>query len=107
VIRRAVVSRIYYSAHHLSRSLLRRVGLRPDTWRRNVHQRVINEMQRQFVRTNQMNAQMIPILRDLRRYRVQADYQLRITISLSDVEQVFGRFDIYLNECRRLLEVVG
>jgi len=37
VIRRTVISRIYYSAHHLSRYLLRRISLRLETWRRNVH----------------------------------------------------------------------
>ncbi|MBM3241306.1 hypothetical protein FJZ31_33910 [Candidatus Poribacteria bacterium] len=106
VIRRTIISRIYYSAHHLSRYLLRQVGLRPDIWRRNVHQRVIDEIRRQFVATNMMSAQMIPLLRDMRRYRVNADYQLRTTIDFSDVEYMFGRFNVYLNECRRLLEVI-
>ena len=106
VIRRTIISRIYYSAHHLSRYLLRRVGLRPETWRRNVHQRVIYEIQRRFVATNMMNAQMIPLLRDMRRNRVNADYQLRTTISEGDVEYMFDMFDVYLNECRRLLGVI-
>lgn len=106
VIRRTIISRIYYSAHHLSRYLLRQVGLRPDIWRRNVHQRVIDEIRRQFVATNMMSAQMIPLLRDMRRYRVNADYQLRTTIDFSDVEYMFERFNVYLNECRRLLEVI-
>ena len=106
VIRRTIISRIYYSAHHLSRYLLRRVGLRPETWRRNVHQRVIDEIQRRFVATNMMNAQMIPLLRDMRRNRVNADYQLRTTISEGDVEYMFDMFDVYLNECRRLLGVI-
>ena len=105
VIRRTIISRIYYSAHHLSRHLLRGVGLRPDTWRRNVHQRVIDGIQRRFVATNTMNAQMVPLLRDMRRNRVNADYQLRTTIGESDVENMLEMFDIYLNECRRLLEV--
>ncbi|HIE29612.1 TPA: hypothetical protein EYP66_20265 [Candidatus Poribacteria bacterium] len=106
VVRRTIISRIYYSAHHLSRYLLRRVGLRPETWRRNVHQRVIDEIHRQFVATNMMNAQMIPLLRDMRRNRINADYQLRTTISEGDVEDMFDMFDVYLNECRRLLEVI-
>jgi uncharacterized protein (UPF0332 family) len=117
VIRRTIISRIYYSAHHLSRYLLRRVGLRPETWRRNVHQRVIDEMRRQFVATNMISAQIIPLLRDMfallsgyfvnrRCHRVNADYQLRTTIGFSDVEYMFERFNAYLNECRQLLEVI-
>jgi uncharacterized protein (UPF0332 family) len=103
VIRRTIISRIYYSAHHLSRYLLRQMGLRPETWRRNVHQRVINEIRRRFVATNLMNARMIPLLRDMRRHRVNADYQLRTTVGFSDVEYMLERFDIYLDECRRVL----
>ncbi len=106
VIRRTIISRIYYSAHHLSRYLLRRAGLRPDTWQRNVHQRVIDEIRRQFVATRMTSAQMIPLLRDMRRYRVNADYQLRTTVGFGDVEYMFETFNVYLNECRRLLEVI-
>ena len=78
VIRRTVISRIYYSAHHLSRHLLRSVGLRPETWRRNVHQRVIGEIRKQFVATHMMNNQIVSFLKDMRRYRVRADYQLHV-----------------------------
>ncbi len=106
VICRTILSRIYYSAHHLSRYILRRVGLRPDTWRRNVHQRVIDEMRRQFVVTNMMNVEVAAFLKDMRRNRVNADYQLRTTISESDVEGMFEIFDVYLNECKQLLEVI-
>ncbi len=106
VIRRTIISRIYYSAHHLSRYLLRRARLRPEAWRRNVHQRVIDEMRRQFVMTNMMNAQIAPFLEIMRRHRVNADYQLHISISEYDVEDMFDMFDAYLNECRRLPEVI-
>jgi uncharacterized protein (UPF0332 family) len=106
VIRRTIISRIYYSAHHLSRYLLRRVGLRPETWRRNVHQWVIDEIHRQFVAANLMNAQIVSFLEIMRRHRVNADYQLHLTISESDVEEIFRMFDVYFNECRRLLVVI-
>ncbi len=106
VIRRTIISRIYYSAHHLSRYLLTRVGLRPETWRRNIHQRVIDEIRRQFVVTNLINPQIFLFLRDMRRYRVNADYQLSTPISEDDVDNMFEMFDGYLNECRRLLEVI-
>ncbi|MBC8427734.1 hypothetical protein H8D98_00585 [bacterium] len=118
VIRRTIISRIYYSAHHLSRYLLRQVGLRPDTWRRNVHQRVIDEMQRQFVATNMMNSEVTAFLKDMfaslsdyfvnrRRNRVKADYQLHLAIRERHVENIFDIFDTYLNECRQLLEVIA
>ena len=107
VIRRTIISRIYCSAHHLSRCLLRRVGLRPDIGRRNVHQRVIDEIRRRFVATNLMNTQMIPLLRDMRRHRVNADYQLRTTTGFADVEYMFETFNVYLNECRQLLEAIS
>ena len=106
VIRRTIISRIYYSAHHLSRCLLSRVGLHPETWRRNIHQRVIAEIRRRFVDANLMNPEIFRFLEDMRRYRVRADYQLRITINKGDVENMFRMFDAYLNECRRLLEVI-
>jgi len=106
VIRRTAISRLYYSAHHLSRYLLSRVGLHPETWRRNVHTRVIAEIRRQFVTTNLMNPEIFRFLEDMRRYRVNADYQLHSPISEGDVEDMFEMFDAYLNECRQLLEVI-
>ncbi len=107
VIRRTILSRIYYSAHHLSRYLLRRVGLRPETWRRSVHKRVIDESERLFVATNLMDPEIFVFLKDMRHHRVIADYQLHLTFSEGDVENMFERFNAYLNECRRLLEVIA
>jgi uncharacterized protein (UPF0332 family) len=107
VVRRTILSRVYYSAHHLSRYLLRNVGLRPETWRRNVHRRVIDEMRQRFVNTGLMNRERCAFLEDLRRFRVRADYQLHLTIDAGHVENMFNRFDAYLDECRHLLEVVA
>ncbi len=56
--------------------------------------------------TNMMNAQIAPFLEIMRRHRVNADYQLHISISEYDVEDMFDMFDAYLNECRRLPEVI-
>ena len=106
VIRRTIVSRVYYSAHHLSRYLLSCVGLRPETWQVNLHQRVIDEMEIQFVTTNLMDREIFSFLEDMRRYRVRADYQLDFPINEGDVENMFRIFDAYLNECKRLLEVI-
>jgi uncharacterized protein (UPF0332 family) len=107
VIRRTIISRIYYSAHHLSRYLLRQVDLRPETWRRNVHRRVIDEMERRFVDANLMNPETFSFMEDMRRFRVRADYQLHLTLREVHVENMFDRFGAYLDECRRLLEVIG
>ncbi len=107
VIRRTIISRIYYSAYHLSRYLLRSVGMRPETWRRNVHRRVIDEIERRFVDANLMNPEIFSFMEDMRRFRVRADYQLHLTFSEGHVENMFDRFDAYLNECRRLLEVIA
>ena len=106
VIRRTVISRIYYSAHHLSRYILSRIGLRPETWRRNVHKRVADEIEKRFVAANMMNIEIFQFLEDMRRYRVRADYQLHLTISEGDVENTFKLFDAYYNECRQVLEVI-
>ena len=106
VIRRTIISRIYYSAHHLSRYLLESVGMRPETWQVNSHQRVIDEIEGRFVVTNLMDAEIFQFLENMRRYRVKADYQLHLTISKSHVENMFGIFDAYLNECKRLLEII-
>jgi uncharacterized protein (UPF0332 family) len=107
VVRRTILSRVYYSAHHLSRYLLRHVGLRPETWRRNVHRRVIDEMERRFVNTGMMNNDVFSVLEDMRRYRVRADYQLHLTVNEGDVANIFRMLDNYFNECRNILEVIA
>ena len=102
-IRRTVVSRLYYAAHHLSRLLLRKSGLRTETWRKNVHQRVIGELGRRFAATGRMDSEVFAFLDTMRRLRVQADYELRQVIPESDVENMFELFDAYFGECKRLL----
>ncbi len=103
-IRRAVVSRLYYAAHHLSRLLLRKSGLRTEAWRKNVHQRVIGELGRRFAETGRMDHEIFASLDTMRRLRVRADYQLHRVITESNVENTIGMFDAYFGECKRLLE---
>ena len=57
--------------------------------------------------TNMMHVEVAVFLTDMRRSRVNADYQLRTTTSENDVEDMFEIFDAYLNECRRLREVIA
>lgn len=106
VIRRTVASRVYYSVHHLSRFLLRKVGLRPERWRGSVHKRVIDEVEKRFVETDLMDIGIFQFIEIMRRYRVKADYQLHLTVSENDVENMFEMFDAYLNECKGVLEVI-
>jgi len=54
-----------------------------------------------------MDAEIFQFLKVMRRHRVNADYQLRTTTSKNDVENMFEMFDDYLNECKRLLEVIS
>jgi len=103
-IRRAVVSRLYYAAHHLSRLLLRKSGLRTEAWRRDIHRRVIHEIDAQFVKTGQMDSEVLSLLKAMRRLRVRADYQLRSSIHKGDTEEMFSLFRTYLDACKNLLE---
>ncbi len=77
---RTTLSRLYYAAHHLGRALLRNVGLTPQQWRRNVHERVIDELRNHFVLNARMTVRALHALLRLRRYRIQADYNLTIAI---------------------------
>ena len=81
--------------------------MRPETWQVNSHQRVIAEIEGRFVVTNLMDAEIFQFLENMRRNRVNADYQLRSTIRRSDVEDMLQMIDTYLNECKRLLEVIS
>ena len=105
-IRRTVVSRLYYAAHHLGRLLLRKKGLRPETWRKNVHHRVIGELKRRFSAAGRMDLEIFASLDTMRRLRVRADYQLYRVITESNVESMFELFDVYFRECKQLLEVM-
>jgi len=48
---RMLVGRLYYAAHHLGRRVLIETSLQPEQWRANVHRRVLDELNRQYVTT--------------------------------------------------------
>ena len=73
---RMLLGRLYYAAHHLGRRLLIEVGLQPDQWRANVHQRVLNELRQQYVATGRMTLDVWRALNELRELRQIADYEL-------------------------------
>jgi len=103
---RTTLSRLYYAAHHLGRLLLRNAGLTPHLWRRDVHDRVINELQRHYVSTGMMSGRALHALRRLRGYRIQADYELTMVIHPTQITAAMNRFDIFSNECYRILGVI-
>jgi len=103
---RTTLSRLYYAAHHLGRLLLRNMGLEPHHWRRNVHDRVINELQHHYVLTGMMSREALHALRRLRRYRIQADYNLTIVIQPTQITAAINLFTMYSNECYRILGVI-
>jgi uncharacterized protein (UPF0332 family) len=105
-IYRTSLSRIYYAAHHLGRLLLTTVGLTPGQWRRDVHRRVLDELERHFVIPRRMSPRILRILNLLRAYRVRADYELDVQISESDVHDAVNRLETYIDECRRILGVI-
>jgi uncharacterized protein (UPF0332 family) len=79
-IYRVILSRLYYAAHHVGRALLRNVGLAPEHWRVDVHQRVLNELEHRFVNTGAMSRNALEDLENLQRMRVRADYDLNAHI---------------------------
>jgi len=102
---RIILSRLYYAAHHVGRALLRNVGLTPEQWRDNVHNHVIDELERRFVDTGNMNPNALEALVLLRRLRVRADYILSIRIRERNINRALNLFEIYFNECCSILGV--
>lgn len=103
---RTTLSRLYYAAHHLGRLLLQNVGLTPHLWRRDVHRRVINELEHHYVFTGVMSYDALEALEHLLRYRIQADYELTRVIQPTQITAAMNRFATFSNECYRILEVI-
>jgi len=104
-IYRIILSRLYYAAHHVGRLMLRNVGLTPEQWRLNIHQRVLDELEGCYVNTGIMRRNAFRALGRLRRLRTQADYELNIHIRNQDISYALNLFTIYFNECCRILGV--
>ena len=105
-IYRLSLSRIYYAAHHLGRLLLTSVRLTPGQWRRDVHRRVLDELERHFVIPGRMRPRVLRILSRLRASRTRADYELDVQIPEQDVREAINLLEAYIHECRRILEVI-
>jgi len=96
---RMLVGRLYYAAHHLSRRLLIEIGLQPEQWRTNVHQRVLNELDQRYVATGRMTPKAWRALNELRNLRRIADYQLAVPVRLRQVNRGLALFVRFADEC--------
>ena len=75
----------------------------PDQWCRNVHRRVLDELERHFVNPGTMSSDALQMLTQLRAYRVHADYELDIPISEQDVRNAVNLLEAYIHECHQIL----
>ena len=102
---RMLVGRLYYAAHHLGRRLLIEIGMQPEQWRANVHQRVLNELRQQYISTGRMTLEAWRALDGLRDLRLRADYELARPIRLRHVNHAVALFTRFADECYRILGV--
>jgi uncharacterized protein (UPF0332 family) len=103
---RMLLGRLYYAAHHLGRRLLIEIGLQPELWRANVHQRVLNELRRQYVTTGRMTLEAWRALEELRDLRRTADYELATPARLRHVNRGLSLFTRFAEECYQILRVI-
>ena len=102
---RMLVGRLYYATHHLGRRLLIEIGMQPEQWRANVHQRVLNELRRQYVATGLMPLDAWVALDKLRSLRRKADYELVTPVRLRNVNWAISLFTQFADECYQILGV--
>ncbi len=102
---RMLLGRLYYAAHHLGRRLLIEIGLQPEQWRANVHQRVLSELHQQYVATGRITLADWTALDQLRSLRRIADYELATPVRLRDVNRAVSLFTKFTEECFQILGV--
>jgi uncharacterized protein (UPF0332 family) len=102
---RMLVGKLYYAAHHLGRRLLIEIGLQPEQWRVNVHQRVLNELYQRYVVTGRMTLEAWRALNRLLNLRRTADYELARPIRLRHVNHAVTLFARFADECYQILGV--
>ena len=100
---RMLIGRLYYAGHHLGRRLLIELGLQPDQWRANVHQRVLQEIHQHYVVPGRMTRGAHRALYELRDLRVTADYELATRVRLRHVNRAVSLFTLFTNECYQIL----
>ena len=104
-LHRMLVGRLYYAAHHLGRQLLIEIGMQPEQGHANVHQRVLDELYRQFVATRLMSLDAWTALEELRGLRRRADYELATPVRLKNVNRAVSLFTRFSEECYQILGV--
>ena len=102
---RMLLGRLYYAAHHLGRRLLIEIGLQPEQWRANVHQRVLNELDQHYLATGRMTLEAWVALDKLRGLRQKADYELATPVRLRHLNQAILLFTQFAEECYQILGV--
>jgi len=106
VINRAIVSRLYYAAHHAAKLLLKLRGYDPDSWIIETHQKVINEIEKEFVNSGMMMHKTLSYLSVMKSKRAKADYNLRIRLQEQEVDRVFRLCEHFIRECKQLQGVI-
>ncbi len=104
LVRRMMITRLYYAAYHLALLLLRNAGLTPPT-DRSVHRWALDELQQHYVQTELMTRTSLEALDELRRLRRHADYRIDLQIRERDMRRAMGLFRNFFDECCRILEV--
>ncbi|MBM3238222.1 hypothetical protein FJZ31_18170 [Candidatus Poribacteria bacterium] len=79
---RMLVGRLYYATHYLGRRLLIEIGMQPEQWSANVHQRTLDELYRHYVTMGRMTPEAWRALNELRNLRRIVDYQLAVPVRL-------------------------
>lgn len=102
---RMLIGRMYYAAHHLGRRLLIEIGLQPNQWRDNVHQRVIEELNANYAFGGKMGRESVSALGRLRGMRRTADYDLTIPVRRRDVNHALSLLTQITTEFERVVEV--
>jgi uncharacterized protein (UPF0332 family) len=97
--------RLYYAAHHLARRLLIEIGLQPEQWRINAHQRVLNELDQHYIATGRMTLEAWTALDKLLNLRRTADYELATPVRLKHVNRAVSLFTQFAEECYQILGV--
>jgi hypothetical protein len=91
--------------HHLGRRLLIEIGMQPEQWRANVHQRVLNELDQHYVATGRMTIDAWRALNKLLGLRRRADYELASTVRLRHLNHTVALFTRFADECYQILGV--
>ncbi|MBM3241326.1 hypothetical protein FJZ31_34020 [Candidatus Poribacteria bacterium] len=104
LMRRMMVSRLYYAAYHVALLLLKNVGWTPPVGR-GAHGLVLLQLQQHYVNTGQMHTDATNALERLMQLRVRSDYYIDLRLRERDVRRAMRLFRAFFDECIRILGV--